>query len=276
MTASAESAGCRKPRLHASGGCLPVKAAAPTQGWAQVRGRLSVRTPLRRSTLGRDRRRRAILQTARALGLQPRTSCPGPRATNVRGAMPIPPYEGRRTYFFFADVEPKELMTFGVEAGIPLDDDSMLEVLGHALAYWAIAEEQDVLTLRAFVQDVFDVTLAISALIRLDRGDRRDARSPPRHSRHRHGGCRADAALRRRLSRRRGGARDLAGRAHRARHARGHSGKACDRVDRAHRHHPGWSGIGGAGLPRKRALRPVLSPSLSGRGEAVRVRGTVP
>lgn len=89
--------------------------------------------------------------------------------------MPIPPYEGRRTYFFFADVEPKELMTFGVEAGIPLDDDSTLEVLGHALAYWAIAEEQDVLTLRAFVQDVFDVTLAIYALIRLDRGDRRDA-----------------------------------------------------------------------------------------------------
>jgi hypothetical protein len=89
--------------------------------------------------------------------------------------MPIPPYEGRRTYFFFADVEPKELMTFGVEAGIQLDDDSTLEVLGHALAYWAIAEEQDVLTLRAFVQDVFDVTLAIYALIRLDRGDRRDA-----------------------------------------------------------------------------------------------------
>ena len=65
--------------------------------------------------------------------------------------MPIPPYEGRRTYFFFADVEPKELMTFGVESGIQLDDDSTLEVLGHALAYWAIAEEQDVLTLRAFV-----------------------------------------------------------------------------------------------------------------------------
>jgi hypothetical protein len=39
----------------------------------------------------------------------------------------------------------------------------------------AIAEEQDVLTLRAFVQDVFGVTLAIYALIRLDRGDRRDA-----------------------------------------------------------------------------------------------------
>lgn len=89
--------------------------------------------------------------------------------------MPIPPYEGRRTYFFFADVEPKELMTFGLEAGIQLDDDLTLEVLGHALAYWAIAEEQDVLTLRAFVQDVFDVTLAIYALIRLDRGDRRDA-----------------------------------------------------------------------------------------------------
>jgi len=89
--------------------------------------------------------------------------------------MPIPTYEGRRTYFFFADVEPKELMTFGVEAGIQLDDDSTLEVLGHALAYWAIAEEQDLLTLRAFVQDVFDVTLAIYALIRLDRGDRRDA-----------------------------------------------------------------------------------------------------
>lgn len=96
-------------------------------------------------------------------------------ATTVLGAMPIPTYEGRRTYFFFADVEPKELMTFGVEAGIQLDDDSTLEVLGHALAYWAIAEEQDVLTLRAFVQDVFDVTLAIYALIRLDRGDRRDA-----------------------------------------------------------------------------------------------------
>ncbi len=89
--------------------------------------------------------------------------------------MPIPTYEGRRTYFFFADVEPKELMTFGVEAGIQLDDDSTLEMLGHALAYWSIAEEQDVLTLRAFVQDVFDVTLAIYALIRLDRGDRRDA-----------------------------------------------------------------------------------------------------
>ena len=41
--------------------------------------------------------------------------------------------------------------------------------------YWTIAEEQDVLTLRAFVQDFFDVTLAIYALIRLDRGDRRDA-----------------------------------------------------------------------------------------------------
>jgi len=77
--------------------------------------------------------------------------------------MPIPTYQGRRTYFFFADVEPKELMTFGVEAGIQLDDDSTLEVLGHALAYWAIAEEQDLLTLRAFVQDVFDVTLALRA-----------------------------------------------------------------------------------------------------------------
>jgi Peptide methionine sulfoxide reductase len=94
--------------------------------------------------------------------------------------MPIPPYEGRRTYFFFADVEPKEVMTFGVEAGIQLDDDSTLEVLGHALAYWAIAEERDVWTLRAFVQDVFDVTLAIYALIRLDRGDRRDAHEEQR------------------------------------------------------------------------------------------------
>jgi hypothetical protein len=27
--------------------------------------------------------------------------------------MPIPPYEGRRTYFFFADVEPKELRKRG-------------------------------------------------------------------------------------------------------------------------------------------------------------------
>ena len=67
----------------------------------------------------------------------------------VLGAMPIPTYEGRRTYLFFADVEPKELMTFGVGAGIQLDDDSTLEVLGHALAYWAIAEEQDLLTLRS-------------------------------------------------------------------------------------------------------------------------------
>jgi hypothetical protein len=110
---------------------------------------------------------------------RPKKSGPSSRnaiwSTNVRGAMPIPRYEGRRTYFFFADVEPRELMTFGVESGIPLDDDSTLEVLGHALAYWAIAEEQEVLTLRAFVQDVFDVTLAIYALIRLDRGDRRDA-----------------------------------------------------------------------------------------------------
>ncbi len=31
------------------------------------------------------------------------------------------------------------------------------------------------LTLRAFVQDVFDVTLAIYALVRLNRGDRRAA-----------------------------------------------------------------------------------------------------
>jgi hypothetical protein len=53
-----------------------MKAAAPSQGWAQVRGRLSVRTPLRRSMLGGDRRRRAILQTAqasRALALAPLT-----------------------------------------------------------------------------------------------------------------------------------------------------------------------------------------------------------
>src|SRR4029453_10012940 len=87
----------------------------------------------------------------------------------------IPRDEGRRTYFFFADVEPKELMTFGVESGIRLDDDSTLEVLGHALAYWAVAEEQEVLTLRAFVQDAFAVTLPTYALSRLDRGDRRDA-----------------------------------------------------------------------------------------------------
>jgi hypothetical protein len=80
------------------------------------------------------------------LTLQPGKSCPARCATNVLGAMPIPTYEGRRTHFFFADVEPKELMTFGVEAGIQLDDDSTLEVLGHALAYWAIAEERDVLT----------------------------------------------------------------------------------------------------------------------------------
>ena len=79
-----------------------------------------------------------------SLGLQPGKPCPGRGVTNVLGAMPIPTYEGRRTYFFFADVEPKELMTFGVEAGIQLDDDSTLEVLGHALAYWAIAEERDV------------------------------------------------------------------------------------------------------------------------------------
>jgi hypothetical protein len=34
-------------------------------------------------------------------------------------------------------------VTFGVEAGIQLDHDSTLEILGHAFAYWAIAEEQD-------------------------------------------------------------------------------------------------------------------------------------
>jgi hypothetical protein len=88
--------------------------------------------------------------------------------------MPIPPYEGPRTYFVFADVEPKELMTFGVEDGIQLDDDSTLEVLGHMLAYWTISDEA-IDDLRAFVQDVFDVTLAIYALIRLDRGDKRKA-----------------------------------------------------------------------------------------------------
>jgi hypothetical protein len=66
---------------------------------------------------------------------QPTTSVSRVAPLTFVGAIPIPPYQGRRTYFFFADVEPKELMTFGVEPGIPLDD-STLEVLGHALAYW--------------------------------------------------------------------------------------------------------------------------------------------
>src|SRR5262249_30849932 len=79
----------------------------------------------------------------------------------------------------------------------------------------------------------------------------------------------ADAGLRQRLSRRRGGAGDLAGRAHRARHARRHRRKARDRRDRAHRHYPDRARIGPARFPGQRALRSDLSPSLSGRRKTV-------
>src|SRR5262249_2814332 len=101
------------------------------------------------------------------------------------------------------------------------------------------------------------------------RRDRRDVRAPPRNSSHRHDRRRADAGLRQRLSGRRGGAGDLAGRAHRARHARRHRRKARDRRDRAHRHYPDRARIGPARFPGQRALRSDLSPSLSGRRKTV-------
>jgi hypothetical protein len=92
--------------------------------------------------------------------------------------MPIPPYAGVRTYFVLAEVEPKEVMNFRVEDGIQLDEDTTLEVMGHALAYWRPSgTELDILELRAAAQDMFDVTLAIDALVRLEAGEDRLALS---------------------------------------------------------------------------------------------------
>ena len=71
---------------------------------------------------------------------------------------------------------------------------------------------------------------------------------------------RADAVLRRRLSGRRGGAGELARRAHRARHARRHRGQGRGRADRAHRARAGRARARGGGFSRQRALRPGLSP----------------
>lgn len=52
------------------------------------------------------------------------------------GHVPIPEYSGPRTYLILADVEPKEVMDFGVEAEIPVAEDATVEVLGHMLAFW--------------------------------------------------------------------------------------------------------------------------------------------
>jgi len=97
---------------------------------------------------------------------------------------------------------------------------------------------------------------AAAALLRreLVRRDRCDARASPRHSSHQHDCRRADAGLRRRLPRRRGGARDLAGPAHRAGHPRRHRRQARDRKDRAHRRYPDRASVGRARFPRQRAL----------------------
>jgi hypothetical protein len=51
-------------------------------------------------------------------------------------------------------------MTFGVGPGSSSTTTRRSKSSGMLLPTGAIAEEQDVLTLRAFVQDVFDVTLA--------------------------------------------------------------------------------------------------------------------
>lgn len=47
--------------------------------------------------------------------------------------MSIPPFEGPRTHFVLADVEPKEVMNFGVTASIPVDDAATIEVLGYGM-----------------------------------------------------------------------------------------------------------------------------------------------
>lgn len=87
-----------------------------------------------------------------------------------------------QTYFVFADVEPKELMTFGVTTGIPLDTDTTLEVFGHLIALWAVSREERFDELRVLAQEVFDVTLALYALIRLDRGAPRMGLRATQHS----------------------------------------------------------------------------------------------
>jgi len=64
-----------------------------------------------------------------------------------------------------------ELATFGAESGIPLDADTTLEIMGHMLGFWVVsADERDLDELRTSTQDLFQLTLAVFALIRLDRG----------------------------------------------------------------------------------------------------------
>lgn len=89
--------------------------------------------------------------------------------------MPIPTHAGTRSYFVFADVEPKEVMNFGVESGIPLGDDTTIEVFGHLVSFWTVTTRSDFAALRSEVQDLFDITLATYALRRLRRGENRGA-----------------------------------------------------------------------------------------------------
>lgn len=83
--------------------------------------------------------------------------------------MSIPAYKGPRTYFVLAEVEPKEVMNFGVTEGIPVDTDVTVEILGHALALWKPApQEIDFNSFSIRAGDVFAVALAIDALLRLE------------------------------------------------------------------------------------------------------------
>ncbi len=91
--------------------------------------------------------------------------------------MSIPEHVGRRTFFALADLEPKDVADFGITPGIPLDEDSTLECIGHLLSYWTITDVPRLETLQATAQDVFDMAIAVYVLIRRDRGD--DWRSLP-------------------------------------------------------------------------------------------------
>lgn len=91
--------------------------------------------------------------------------------------MPIPPHQGPRTFFFIADIEPRDAIRFGIEEGIQFNKDSTLEILGPLLAFWTVTDQDEFNALRVRAQDLFDVTLALHALIRLRRGSvrRREA-----------------------------------------------------------------------------------------------------
>src|SRR4051794_15026111 len=90
----------------------------------------------------------------------------------------IPAHAGQRTYFVFAEVEPKEAVSFGLTNGIEFERSASrvetLEVIGHMLVWWRTAEvEQPLNVLLAQAQDLFDVTLALHALFRIHAGDAR-------------------------------------------------------------------------------------------------------